>query len=34
LALVLGGLACIVGVLTATALSRRFLEYDAEHPTP
>ena len=33
-ALVLGGAACIVGVLTATALSRRFLEYDARHPTP
>src|SRR3954464_8475955 len=28
-ALVLGGLACIAGVLTATALSRRFLDYDA-----
>jgi MFS family permease len=34
LALVLGGLACVVGVLTASALSRRFLEYDARHPTP
>ncbi len=34
LALVLGGLACIVGVLTATALSRQFLAYDARHPTP
>jgi MFS family permease len=33
-ALVLGGLACIAGVLTATALSRRFLDYDARHPTP
>ncbi len=33
-ALVLGGAACIVGVLTASALSRRFLEYDARHPTP
>jgi MFS family permease len=33
-ALVLGGLACIVGVLTASALSRRFLRYDARHPTP
>lgn len=33
-ALVLGGLACIVGVLTASALSRRFLAYDAAHPTP
>jgi MFS family permease len=34
LALVLGGLACVAGVLTASALSRRFLEYDARHPTP
>jgi hypothetical protein len=34
LALVLGGLACILGVLTASALSRRFLRYDAQHPTP
>lgn len=33
LALLLGGLACVVGVLTASALSRRFLEYDARHPT-
>jgi MFS family permease len=33
-ALVLGGLACIAGVLTACALSRRFLDYDARHPTP
>jgi MFS family permease len=33
-ALVLGGLACIAGVLTASALSRRFLAYDARHPTP
>ena len=33
-ALVLGGAACIAGVLTATALSRRFLDYDARHPTP
>jgi MFS family permease len=33
-ALVLGGLACIAGVLTATALSRRFLDYDARHPMP
>jgi MFS family permease len=33
LALVVGGLACIVGVLTAGALSRRFLAYDARHPT-
>ncbi len=34
LALVLGGAACIVGVLTASLLSRRFLAYDARHPTP
>ena len=34
LALVLGGLACVVGVLTASALSRRFLAYDAREPTP
>jgi MFS family permease len=33
LALLLGGLACVVGVLTASALSRRFVEYDARHPT-
>jgi MFS family permease len=33
LALLLGGLACVVGVLSASALSRRFLEYDARHPT-
>ncbi|MEP7089483.1 MAG: MFS transporter [Nocardioidaceae bacterium] len=34
LALLLGGLGCIVGVLTASALSRRFLAYDAGRPTP
>jgi MFS family permease len=34
LALLLGGLACVAGVLTASALSRRFLAYDARHPTP
>jgi MFS family permease len=34
LALLLGGLACVIGVLSASALSRRFLEYDARHPTP
>ena len=34
LALVLGGLACVAGVLVATALSPRFLAYDARHPTP
>ncbi|MDX6302981.1 MAG: hypothetical protein QOF53_4195 [Nocardioidaceae bacterium] len=33
-ALVLGGSACIAGVLIAGALSRRFLRYDAHHPTP
>ncbi len=33
-ALVLGGAACILGVLTACALNRRFLDYDAHHPTP
>jgi MFS family permease len=33
LALVLGGLACIVGVLVAVAFQRDFLEYDAAHPT-
>jgi MFS family permease len=33
-ALVLGGSACVAGVLTAGALSRRFLRYDAHHPTP
>jgi MFS family permease len=32
LALVLGGLACVLGVLTASALQRRFLEYDAQYP--
>ena len=34
LALVLGGVACIAGVLTASALSRRFVAYDARDPTP
>jgi MFS family permease len=33
-ALVLGGLACIVGVLVAVALQRSFLSYDARHPRP
>lgn len=33
-ALVLGGLACILGVLVACALSPRFVGYDARHPTP
>jgi len=34
LALLFGGLACVVGVLTASALQRRFLGYDARHPAP
>ena len=34
LALVLGGTACIVGVLTAVAAQRGFLRYDALHPQP
>ncbi|MGZ4444022.1 MAG: MFS transporter [Nocardioidaceae bacterium] len=33
-ALVLGGLACIAGVLLAVAAQRRFLRYDARHPAP
>jgi hypothetical protein len=33
-ALVLGGLACVVGVLVAVAAQRQFLRYDAHHPTP
>lgn len=33
-ALVLGGVACIVGVLVAVVLQRSFLSYDARHPTP
>jgi MFS family permease len=33
-ALVLGGTACIVGVLIAVGLQRGFLRYDAHHPTP
>ena len=33
-ALVLGGLACIIGVLVACSVQRRFLAYDARHPTP
>jgi MFS family permease len=33
-ALVLGGLACIVGVLVACSVQRRFVAYDARHPTP
>lgn len=34
LALVLGGLACVVGVLVAVGLQRGFLRYDARHPAP
>jgi MFS family permease len=34
LALVLGGLACITGVLLACLAQRSFLRYDAEHPAP
>ncbi len=33
LALVLGGIACIVGVLLAVVVQKRFLAYDAQHPT-
>jgi MFS family permease len=33
-ALVLGGLACMVGVLLAVAAQRSFLRYDARHPLP
>ena len=34
LAMVIGGSACIVGVLVSVALQRRFLTYDARDPTP
>ena len=34
IALVLGGTACIVGVLVAVAVQRSFLAYDARRPTP
>ncbi len=34
LALVVGGAACVIGVLIAVALQRSFLAYDARHPTP
>ena len=34
LALVLGGLACLLGVLTAVVVHREFLAYDERHPTP
>jgi hypothetical protein len=33
-AMVLGGLACIVGVLVAVGLQRGFLRYDARDPQP
>jgi hypothetical protein len=33
-ALILGGLACITGVLVACSVQRRFVTYDARHPTP
>jgi MFS family permease len=34
LALVIGGAACVLGVLVVAALQRRFLRYDAAHPQP
>ncbi len=34
LALLVGGLACVCGVLLTTALQRSILSYDAEHPQP
>lgn len=33
-AMVYGGVACVVGALVAVACQRRFLAYDARHPTP
>ncbi len=33
-ALVIGGAACVTGVLLASAVQRRFLRYDAADPTP
>jgi MFS family permease len=33
-ALVLGGIACLAGVVAAAAVQRGFLRYDADHPTP
>ena len=33
-ALVVGGLACIAGVLLAVVAQRRFLRYDSAHPAP
>jgi hypothetical protein len=32
--LVVGGLACVAGVLLAALLQPGFLRYDARHPTP
>jgi MFS family permease len=34
IALAAGGLACVAGVIIASARERGFLEYDATHPTP
>jgi MFS family permease len=34
LALVVGGAACVVGVLIAVAFQRSFLRYDGRHPSP
>ena len=34
IALVVGGLACVVGVLVALAFQRSFLRYDGRHPAP
>ncbi len=33
-ALLLGGAACLLGVVTAVAVQRDFLRYDGRHPTP
>jgi hypothetical protein len=33
-AMLVGGLACVVGVVGAVVLQRRFLTYDARDPTP
>jgi MFS family permease len=33
-ALMVGGLACIAGVLLTVAAQRQFLRYDGDHPTP
>jgi MFS family permease len=34
LALLVGGLACVCGVLVTAAVQRSILSYDAEHPEP